>query len=111
VPVRVDGVIRRHPQFQEFIQSWNTLLASLTEYIYNQELSEFKAKYPPAAVKYCVNTWLLWEQNLVACYINQHFHFGITVTSLIEGCHTTMKSFLQRGHGDLKGVFDKIKLF
>ena len=28
-PIRdVNGVIHRHPQFQEFIQSWNTLLAS-----------------------------------------------------------------------------------
>jgi hypothetical protein len=111
-PVRdSSGVIRRHPQFQEFIQSWNTLLASPTEYIYNQELSKFKAKYPTAAVKYCTNTWLLWKENLVACYINQHCHFGITVTSPIEGCHATMKAVLQRGHGDLKGVFDKLKLF
>jgi hypothetical protein len=34
-PVRVNGTIQRHPQFQEFIQSWNTLLASRTEHIYN----------------------------------------------------------------------------
>ena len=105
------GVYHRHPQFQEFIQSWNTLLASPTEYIYNQELVKFKAKYPTAAVTYCVDTWLLWKENLVACYINQCFHFGITVTSPIEGCHATMKAFLQRGHSDLKGVFDKLKLF
>jgi hypothetical protein len=64
------GMYHRHPQFQEFIQSWNTLLANLTEYIYNQELSKFKAKYPTAVVKYCTDTWLLWKENLVACYIN-----------------------------------------
>ena len=111
-PVRdSSGVIRRHPQFQEFIQSWNVLLDSRTEHIYNQELSKFKAKYPTAAVHYCTNTWLLWKENLVACYINQRCHFGVTVTSLIEGCHSTMKTFFQRGHGDLKGVFDKLKLF
>jgi hypothetical protein len=33
------------------------------------------------------------------------------VTSPIEGCHATMKAVLQRGHSDLKGVFDKLKLF
>ena len=110
-PVRVNGTIQRHPQFQEFIQSWNTLLASRTEHIYNQELVKFKAKYPTAAVRYCVDTWLLWKENLVACYINQRSHFGVTVTSPIEGCHATIKAFLQRGHGDLKGVFDRLKLF
>jgi hypothetical protein len=58
-PVRVDGVIQRHPQFQEFIQSWNVLLDSRTEHIYNQELVKFKAKYPTATVRYCIDTWLL----------------------------------------------------
>jgi hypothetical protein len=47
----------------------------------------------------------------VACYINQHCHFGVTVTSLIEGCHATIKAYLQRGHSDLGRVFDKLKLF
>ena len=47
----------------------------------------------------------------MACYINQRSHFGVTVTSPIEGCHATIKAFLQRGHSDLKGVFDKLKLF
>lgn len=84
-PIRVNGTIQRHPQFQEFIQSWNTLLASRTEHIYNQELVKFKAKYPTAAVRYCIDTWFLWKENLVACYINQRPHFGVTVTSPIEG--------------------------
>ena len=110
-PVRVDGVIRQHPQFQEFIQSWNVLLDSCTEHIYNQELAKFEAKYPTAAVRYCVDTWLLWKENLVAYYINQRPHFGVIVTSPIEGCHATIKAFLQRGHSDLKGIFDKLKLF
>ena len=35
----------------------------------------------------------------------------MTVTSTIEGCHATLKSYLQRGHGDLMGVFLKLKLF
>ena len=39
------------------------------------------------------------------------YHFGITVTSPIEGCHATLKTYLQRGHGDLRGVFLKMKLF
>jgi hypothetical protein len=35
----------------------------------------------------------------------------VTVTSPIEGCHATLKSYLQRGHRDLIGVFLKLKLF
>jgi MULE transposase domain len=110
-PVRVNGTIQRHPQFQDFICSWNALLASPTEHIYNQKLAEIQAKYPAPAVRYCTSTWLLWKENLVACYINQRSHFGVTVTSPIEGCHATLKAYLQRGHGSLKGVYDKLKLF
>ena len=47
----------------------------------------------------------------MACYINQRCHFGVTVTSPIEGCHATIKAYLQRGHGDLRRVFDSLKLF
>ena len=50
-PIRVNGVIQRHPQFQEFLRSWNMLLASPTEQIYNQKLAEMQAKYPTSAVK------------------------------------------------------------
>jgi hypothetical protein len=110
-PVRVNGIIQRHPQFQDFICSWNTLLASPTEQIYNQKLAEMQTKYPIAAVRYCADTWLLWKENLVACYINQHSHFGVTVTSPIKGCHASLKAYLQRGHGGLAEVFSKFKLF
>jgi hypothetical protein len=47
----------------------------------------------------------------VACYINQHCHFGVTVTSPIEGCHATVKAYLQHRYGDLGRVFGKLKLF
>jgi hypothetical protein len=110
-PVRVNGIIERYPQFQDFICSWNTLLASPTEQFYNQKLAEIQTKYPLAAIQYCANTWLLWKENLVACYINQRYHFGVTVTSPIEGCHATLKTCLQRGHGGLAEIFSKLKLF
>jgi len=47
----------------------------------------------------------------VACWIDQRPHFGVTVTSPIEGCHATIKYYLQRGHGDLRGVYSKLQLF
>lgn len=110
-PTQVNGRSERHPRFQEFLSSWNRLLSSPSESIYLQRLSEMQAKYPIAAMKYCTDTWLIWKEALVACYINCRFHFGITVTSPIEGCHATLKSYLQRGHGDLRGVFNKLKNF
>jgi hypothetical protein len=33
------------------------------------------------------------------------------VTSPIEGCHGTLKRYLQRGNGDLKKVYDRLSLF
>jgi hypothetical protein len=87
------------------------LLASQTVPIYNQRLAKIQAKYPTGAVKYCTDTWLIWKENLVTAYINQHPHFGVTVTSPIEGYHATLKDYLQRGHGDLSGVSERLKLF
>jgi hypothetical protein len=45
-PIKVNGKISRHPQLQEFLRSWNALLASSTEEIYNEKLAEMQAKYP-----------------------------------------------------------------
>ena len=106
-----DGIYRRHPDFQSFLDCWNRLLASTTEQAYDELLTEMWAKYPSDAMKYCSNTWLLWKEKLVAYWTNQSYHFGITVTSLIKGCHATLKLYLQRGHGDLRGVFLKMQHF
>ena len=86
------------------------LLDSPTVSIYNQRLAEMQAKYPTSAVKYCTDTWLIWKENLVAAWINRQPHFGVTVTSPIEGSHATLKGYLQRGYGDLRGVFNRLKL-
>jgi hypothetical protein len=63
-------------------------------------------------MSYCEGTWLhLWKEKIVAYWVNQNYHFGVTVTSPIEGCHATLKSYLQRGNGDLRGVFARLQLF
>jgi hypothetical protein len=105
-PVKVGDRVVRHPEFQVFLRSWNMLLDSPTVSIYNQRLAEMQVNYPTSAVKYCIDTWLIWKEALVTAWINRQPHFGITVTSPVEGSHATLKGFLQRGHGDLKGVFD-----
>jgi hypothetical protein len=84
-PIIVGNRAVRHLSFQEFLSSWNVLLASPTVSIYNQRLLEMQEKFPTGAVKYC-------KEKLVTAYINQHPHFGVTVTSPIEGCHATLKA-------------------
>lgn len=98
----------RHPRFQAFLSSWNTLLTSTTEEGYNASLENLRAEFPVYTVSYCEGTWLLWKEKLVAFWVDQSYHFGVTVTSLIEGCHTTLKLYLQRGYADLRGVFLKL---
>jgi transposase-like protein len=58
-PTRVEGRIIRHPRFQEFLSSWNSLLASSTEDLYRRQLVAMHAKYPTNAMKYCTDTWLI----------------------------------------------------
>ncbi|RFU25063.1 hypothetical protein B7463_g11275, partial [Scytalidium lignicola] len=78
---------------------------------YSSNLTKLRA-YPHAAVKYVENTWLIpWKEKLVQYWVNQHHHFGVLVTSPIEGCHSTLKSYLQRGNGDLNDVFERLLLF
>jgi hypothetical protein len=40
-----------------------------------------------------------------------NLHFGIRVTSPIEGYYVVLKSYLKVSTGDLKGVFDRLKMF
>jgi hypothetical protein len=84
-------------------------LASSTEESYNEMLEGMRTKYPAEAMSYCEGTWLYIKEKLVAFWINQNLHFGVTVTSPIEGCHATLKSYLQRGNRDLRGVFVKMR--
>jgi hypothetical protein len=40
-----------------------------------------------------------------------NLHFGIRVTSPIEGCYAVLKLYLKVSTGDLKGVFDRLQQF
>jgi hypothetical protein len=106
-----DRAYQRHPDFQGFLSDWNSLLASTTKESFEESLADMGRRHPHGAMTYVENTWLLWKEKLVAFWINQNYHFGVTVTSPIEGCHATLKTYLQRGHGDLRGVFLKLRLY
>ncbi|RFU26798.1 hypothetical protein B7463_g9536, partial [Scytalidium lignicola] len=111
LPVKENGIYKRHPIFQEFLKLWGVLLDSPSFEAYTSNLTKLRA-YPNATVQYVENTWLIpWKEKLVRYWVDQHHHFGVLVTSPIEGCHSTLKSYLQRGNGDLNDVFERLLLF
>jgi hypothetical protein len=105
-----DGTWRRHPKFKEFLQACVDLFNSESEAIYAENLEKLQ-RFNQGAVNYVVNTWLLWKEKLVRCWVDQHLHFGVLVTSPIEGCHSILKQYLQRSNRDLAGVFSRLELF
>jgi MULE transposase domain len=107
-PTRQNGSYSHHPSFQAFLSDWNTLLNSPTEQEYTRKLQAMRNIHPARAIRYITDTWLIWKENLISYWINQAMHFGVTITSPIEGCHAAIKAALQRGHLDLKGVYDKL---
>jgi hypothetical protein len=53
---RVNGKLVRYPRFQEFLQAWNTFLASSSEEAYNRQLATMQTTYPAEVMKYYTNT-------------------------------------------------------
>jgi hypothetical protein len=89
-----NGIIQRHPRFQAFIRDWITLLNSSSKSDYISNLIRIRT-YPRGAVDYVEGIWLtLWKEKLVRHWIDQTLYFGVIVTSPIEGCHSTLKSYL-----------------
>jgi hypothetical protein len=86
------------------------LLDSTTDAEYTKYLVQFRT-YAKVAVAYIEDTWLLWKEKLVRRWVDAYLHFGIRVSSPIEGCHAVLKAYLQVSTGDLKGVFDRLLLY
>lgn len=110
-PIKVNDVWQRHPSFQTFLGEWNTLLSSVDIASYDTHLQSMRSKHPRPAMAYVESTWLIFKEKLVRYYINLNLHFGVTMASLIEGCHATPKKHLQRGHGDLRIVYTRLDPF
>ena len=108
----LDGKAKRHPLFQSFLSSWNILLISITQQAFDDKLEETRLTFPVQAKSYCEGTWLhLWKEKIVTYWVDQNYHFGVTITSPIKGCHAVLKSYLQRGNRDLRGVFVRLQHF
>jgi hypothetical protein len=99
-----------NPKWTEFLKDWALLLDSSSYDEYTSRLVQFRT-HQKVAVAYVEKTWLVWKEKLVKFWVDQHLHFGIRVTSPIEGCHAVLKAYLRVSTGDLKGVFDRLLPF
>lgn len=91
--------------WEEFYQFWHQLMRSPNETAFNERLSSFEKKYLPDhrnEVGYVRTTWLdPYKVKLVKAWVDQHYHFGDTATSRVEGIHALLKSHLQKSTLDL----------
>ena len=102
------------PKWEAFLKDWASLLDSLTEAEYNSRLIRFRTRTSAAekeAINYVEKTWLKWKEKLVRYWVDTNLHFGVRVTSPIEGCYVVLKSYLKISTSDLKGVFDRLQLY
>lgn len=98
------------PGWTDFLKDWAALLDSPTNADYNTRLAKFRT-HRKEAVDYVESVWLVWKEKLVRYWVDQCLHFGVRVTSPIEGCHAVLKAYLRVSTGDLKGVFDRLLLY
>jgi hypothetical protein len=98
------------PKWAAFLKDWASLLNAGTEAEYTSRLTQFRT-HTKVATAYVEATWLKWKEKLIRYWVDKNLHFGVRVTSPIEGCHAVLKSYLKVSTGDLKGVFDRLQLF
>ncbi|RKF65015.1 hypothetical protein GcM3_127012 [Golovinomyces cichoracearum] len=97
--------------FDEFYSAWLKVLDSQSLGAYNDNLRDLKPLHTNA-VKYVVNTWLVWREKIVKYWVDKAAHFGNTTTSRNESSHAAIKAYLRnKGTGDHKHFFDTMCLF
>jgi MULE transposase domain len=95
------------PKWEDFLKDWSLLLNSSTRLEYAARLAKFRI-HSAVAVSYVEDTWLKWKEKLVKLWVDSKLHFGIRVTSPIEGCHAGLKVHLKISTGDLRSVFIRL---
>ncbi|KAI0998776.1 hypothetical protein K3495_g9420 [Podosphaera aphanis] len=96
--------------FNRFYDAWNAVIDCESFEIYNSNVSNLQ-KHKLSAVKYVENTWLIWREKVVSCWVNKAAHFGNTATSRNESSHAAIKAYLHTSTGDHKQIFGAICLF
>ena len=96
--------------FQQFLKDWKEVIYSADEACFQQKMNNLEVQYPAAVIHYLHQTWLPYRKMFITVWTKQSLHFGNTVTSRVEGMHSSLKSWIRVSTGDFKSVFSKIKL-
>lgn len=103
---KYEGFCLEHAKFHE---AWAQLISSPTSTLYRARLEEFKNSfYPIPLVKRVVDTWLLREEKLGACWFDEIPYSRNRTTNRFEGMHKTLKDFVEIFVRDMKTVFDRL---
>ncbi|RKF63508.1 hypothetical protein OnM2_025091 [Erysiphe neolycopersici] len=71
-----------HQMHEEFYEAWIHIIASPTKLFYRARLAVFQiAAFPTPAIK---DTWLVLEEKLVACWVDEIPHFRNKTASRLE---------------------------
>jgi MULE transposase domain/Zinc knuckle len=91
--------------WEEFYQSWHSIISSPNEDTFNERVSDFEGTYLPDCLEevgYIKTYWLdPYKEKLVKAWVDQHTHFGNVATSRVEGIHALLKSHLKKSTLDL----------
>ncbi|XP_044717341.1 MULE transposase domain-containing protein [Hirsutella rhossiliensis] len=86
--------------WSEFYQFWHSIMAAPNEEAFKDRATQFEKKYLPNHLKqvgYIKTFWLEgYKEKLVKAWVDQHAHFGNTVTSRVEGIHALLKAHLKK---------------
>ena len=86
------------------------MLNATSEAEYTRRFTKFRT-HQQVLVNYVIKTWLKWKEKIVKYHVDEHLHFGIRVSSAIEGNHAQIKAYLWKSTSDLKGLYNKLKAF
>ena len=107
-------LVERHPDFKNFLQDWNNLVASPDIDSFDKNLQSFQDlhRHPTPAIRYALDTWITpWKEKIVAYWVDQVENFGHRTTSAVESSHASIKAYITSSTGDLKNVFQKLSLY
>ena len=93
----------------EFMARWRAVVLATSKDEFESLYAKLKTDYPtqPALIEYLDLNKYPIKHLFARAWTNDVLHFGITVTSRLEGGHSTLKEFLQNGRGDLLDVVNR----
>lgn len=99
-------------RWNEFNESWQSLISSPTEGEYEKQLAEFQERYTPDHLKEVtyVNKNLLipFKTKLVKAWIDKHTHFGMLTTTRIESINSILKPHLVQSPYELLEFWNEL---